>query len=235
MTDQYFAPMYGGLMLPFTKRQGSTQFRAAGSFYDIHGNSFGNASTVSSPLSSHFADISPHSGMESTPYGYRLPTPVNANQKDSQPDFHFKRSRTSSSASFMDDDASPVSRSAKAVRVSRTKAAYLPTPAEESLAWVNVAKNYELPHRRAYKPSDHEFNDVPMLKFGEEGRARLKSALSDAVRADAEVRNRVEAIGKIRLASMQQLMRMAKVAGLWEYAEALAKEHSMTKQYRKTT
>lgn len=222
-------------MLPFTKRQGSTQFRTAGSFYDIHGNSLGNASTVSSPLSSQFADISPHSGMESTQYGYRLPTPVNSNQKDSQPDFHFTRSRTSSWASFMDKDASPGSRSAKALRVSQTKAAYLPTPAEERSARVDVAKNYEPPHRRAYKPSDDEVKNVSMLKVGEEGRARLKSALSDAVRSDAEALYRVEAIGKIRLASMLQLMQMAKVAGLWEYAEELAKEHSKTKRYRKTT
>ena len=98
-----------------------------------------------------------------------------------------------------------------------------------------MAKNYEPPHRRAYKPSDDEVNNVSMLKVGEEGRARLKSALSDAVRSDAEALYRVQAIGKIRLASMLQLMQMAKVAGLWEYAEVLAKEHSKTKRYRKTT
>jgi len=53
---------------------------------------------------------------------------------------------------------------------------------------------------------------VPVLKLGDDGRAKLKSALSELVKTNPDIRARVEEIGKIRLASMQQLMQMAKVS-----------------------
>jgi hypothetical protein len=85
-----------------------------------------------------------------------------------------------------------------------------------------------------YESSDEDSREMeqtlPTLKLGDEGRAKLKSALSEAVRSDERIRHKVEAIGKIRLASMAQLLRMAKVAGLWEYAIMLSREHELNKR-----
>lgn len=79
-----------------------------------------------------------------------------------------------------------------------------------------------------------ELDAVPILKLGDEGRAKLKSALSEQARTDPDIKSQIEAIGKIRLASMQQLMQMARVSGLWEYAQSLAAEHEMAKAYKRS-
>jgi len=48
------------------------------------------------------------------------------------------------------------------------------------------------------------------------------------------MKRQVDEIGKIRLASMQQLLQMAKICGLWDYALMLAKEHEIAKNIRRT-
>jgi len=82
--------------------------------------------------------------------------------------------------------------------------------------------------------SSADMSSVPILKLGDDGRAKLKSALSEQVRVDPRLKSEVDAIGKIRLASMQQLLQMAKICGLWDYALMLAKEHEMAKLIKRT-
>ena len=85
----------------------------------------------------------------------------------------------------------------------------------------------------SFVPSGH-ISSVPILKLGDDGRAKLKSALSEQVRMDTRMKRQVDEIGKIRLASMQQLLQMAKICGLWDYALMLAKEHEIAKNIRRT-
>lgn len=61
------------------------------------------------------------------------------------------------------------------------------------------------------------FSEEPArVQLGEHGRQRLKSLLSSAVKYDAAKRDLVYAIGKVKLASIPQLLQMARVCGLWD-------------------
>ena len=53
------------------------------------------------------------------------------------------------------------------------------------------------------------------LHLGEGGRAKLKSLISDAVKHNEELRERVAAITKVKLASIPQLLQMASICDLW--------------------
>jgi hypothetical protein len=87
--------------------------------------------------------------------------------------------------------------------------------------------------RKSFEPT-MSIGEIPILKLGDEGRAKLKSALSEQAKADNDIRLRIDAIGKIRLASVHQLMQMARVSGLWEYAQSLAQEHELSKAYKRS-
>ncbi len=59
-------------------------------------------------------------------------------------------------------------------------------------------------------------DSMPKLHLGETGRQKLKSMISQALKYDEELRIKVSRIGKVKLASIPQLLAMAKVCGLWD-------------------
>jgi hypothetical protein len=217
MSDPYFAPMYGGLMNHTVTRGGSRRFGAGSGFYGHVGGPDDPASPFSTEsLRSPIYDTSPHSDMESSYFGFHPISPRTAASLVDLENFSFKRLRSLDSGHLLDSpDASPVSRSSKA---SKTE-----------------ANQIVVTRKRIPAPTQLITDEVPILKLGDDGRAKLKSALSELSKSDEEVHARIEAIGKIRLASMQQLMQMAKVSGLWEYALTLAREHEMAKAYRRSS
>ena len=154
---------------------------------------------------SPFADILPHSHSESDVFSYRAEPPVSAE------DFNFKRLRSTDSFTT---DTSP------------TSIRRVPLSSPAKIRRVTI---------RRYPPKISEDDTGPMLRLGDEGRSKLKSALSEEVRNSPEIKADVDAIGKIRLASMQQLLRMAQVAGLFDYATQLAKEHELGKTVKRSS
>lgn len=60
--------------------------------------------------------------------------------------------------------------------------------------------------------------NLPKLHLGEVGRKKLKSLISSAIKEDECLRDKVRAIGKVKLASIPQLLQMAQVCGLWDEA-----------------
>jgi hypothetical protein len=59
-------------------------------------------------------------------------------------------------------------------------------------------------------------SDEPRLHLGECGRSKLKSMISNATKSNPELRERVAEIGKVKLASIPQLLMMARVCGFWD-------------------
>lgn len=107
-------------------------------------------------------------------------------------------SRTLSNASTCSDVLVGSRPPAKRIRVVRDKATVLmrldkPTPTDSSpQTWTQ------------------------RVHLGEVGRQRLKSLLSATVKYDTTVRERIAKIGKVKLASIPQLLQMAEVCGLWD-------------------
>ena len=64
--------------------------------------------------------------------------------------------------------------------------------------------------------------DVPRLHLGEAGRSKLKSLISLATKDNSTLRDRVAVIGKVKLASIPQLLQMAHLCGLWDEAIAIS-------------
>ena len=231
MSEAYFAPMFGGLMLPLTRRQGSNLFQSGSSMYALNNNNSDPSTPLSASMTSPFAEVSSSSPNASGFYGERLP-PATAHQPATT--FHFKRYRSDDS---MSTDTSPagVRTSYNASPLSLAKNPRTMTPL------ITAAATDEFLHRPApSRPTTQHRNetkykeeDFPSLKLGDEGRARLKAALSEKVRIDPAAKIRVHAIGKIRLASMNQLMRMAKAANMWDFVENLAQEHHDAKYVKR--
>ena len=244
-------------MLPLTKRQGSNLLQSGNSFYTLNQGLGDVASPLDAPLSPSFVDSSPSAMSSSSRYDFRVKTPHNGGyqQNSDGRSFHFKRFRSIDSFST---DVSPSSRSIDDVdrpagfgmietpvaKHPRTMTPLITPPA--TLDFLRRTSN-EVPRKvfvsreqRVYDSDDEEFNfrsrvsDLPVLKLGDDGRAKLKSALSEQVRIDPRMKTEVDNIGKIRLASMQQLLHMAKICGLWDYALMLAKEHEMSKLIKRS-
>jgi hypothetical protein len=72
--------------------------------------------------------------------------------------------------------------------------------------------------------------ELPRVQLGEHGRQRLKSLLSSAVKYDAAKRDLVYAIGKVKLASIPQLLQMARVCGLWDEVMKVANTSSHSRR-----
>ena len=227
MSGDYFTPMYGGILLPGTRRQGSAQSQLNSSFSARVGFP-GTATPLDEAYPSPFTDMSPHHEGDTPYFGFSLgmpgPSIHDGSPVDGDRNLHFKRPRSIDSASSS-TDVSPVSESSgRLVKVARPVVAFVDAPV------VRVGKGTS--RKNAHLERLEELADdpnPPILKLGDDGRSRLKSALSDLVRMDPEIQRRVEAIGKIRLASMQQLMRMAKVSGLWGFALDIAAEVEATR------
>jgi hypothetical protein len=60
--------------------------------------------------------------------------------------------------------------------------------------------------------------DLPRLHLGETGRMKLKSRISMLIKDDQELRSKVLAISKVKLASIGQLLQMAFICGIWDEA-----------------
>lgn len=56
--------------------------------------------------------------------------------------------------------------------------------------------------------------DVPKLHLGENGRSKLKSLISGALKRNIELKRLVASVGKVKLASVSQLLEMAFLCGL---------------------
>lgn len=78
----------------------------------------------------------------------------------------------------------------------------------------NMRKNESLvPEEDVYIANVHR------IILGDKGRAKLKSLISQRVRADSNARLIVQKIGKIRVAPVYQLLEMAKAIGMWDFAQ----------------
>jgi len=287
MSDNYFAPMYGGLMIPLKKRTGSIVSQSGSALFAL--NQAGQE--ISSPLdgetSPTYMDTSPVNTTVPLTYDHRLKTPSNRlNPGTAVPTFQFKRFH--SDAGSLSTDASPTAREqemdSEMMDTSDSRGVVLVSPPATTDFLNRVSRNgtsqtkqqriaprifSTVPFstassrgsfvasalaKRAVRRQSIELSDddedfvgsnaivgrggdddyIPLLKLGDEGRAKLKSALSEQVRVDPEVKAKIDDIGKIRLASMQQLLRMAKIAGIWDYAILLAQEHEVNKAIRRT-
>jgi len=60
--------------------------------------------------------------------------------------------------------------------------------------------------------------ELPRLHLGESGRMKLKSRISMLIKDDPELRAKVLAISKVKLASIGQLLQMAYICGIWDEA-----------------
>ena len=205
--------MLGGLIIPTVNRQGSGRFDNGSGYL----RSSSNLMDSSSPSMRYFAPpLLPGLGssrdFESTYFGYNLPSPLHSGLEVSHPGF-----QRYASADSMSNDVSP-------------HEGVVQPHIFPKVVKTNVVSGNRLPELTSY-PEEQ----LPGMKLGDEGRAKLKSALSDAVRRDPDMKARVESIGKIRLASVQQLVRMAKECNLWEYVEVLALEHEMSKDLRRSS
>jgi len=261
MSDSYFAPMYGGLLLPLTKRQGSNLLQSGSSLYTLNQVVGDVTSPLDAPMDASYGGVSPSSVSNSDRYDFRVKTPNNG-QNSIGSSFHFKRFRSidsfstdvSPSSRSIDDAGSPYSTNPILTPVAkhpRTMTPLITPPATQDFLSRTSREvprtSHEVPRKvfvsRVYREDsddDDDFNlrtripEVPVLKLGDDGRAKLKSALSEQVREDSRMKAQVDEIGKIRLASMQQLLQMAKICGLWDYALMLAKEHETSKLVKRS-
>lgn len=223
MSDSYFAPMYGGIANPTDVRVGSVRFGMGSGFYgNFHDDSDPSSPFSDASMASPFYESSPTNDVEPSYFGYQPVSPKNQASLVDLENFSFKRLRSLDSGTLESADVSPVSRVSKASRTSPTHISVTRRPMPQPTVQI------EMPY------ADNEGFEIPPLRLGDDGRSRLKSALSEQVKHDADIRAQIEAIGKIRLASIQQLMQMARVSGLWDYAQYLALENETTKKYRRT-
>jgi hypothetical protein len=230
MEGTYYTPMYGGLMLPVIKRQGSDVFQIGSSMYATHRDI---ESESSSPLSAEghpaMPGLSPYDTRGSLGFHMRPPK----DHRSSRMGLHYLTSdgmdmsdplthvstHDNSPGSFMDVDDIHDSDDTE-------------SSSGKSHDLGGVPESKKLPQKKSTAIS---YGELPVVKLGDDGRSKLKSALSERVREDMQVRRRVESIGKIRLASMQQLLAMAKEAGLWEFVVRLSEEHEQAKILRKSS
>lgn len=205
-------------------RSGSRRFGTGSGYYGHVGEHEQEASPFSTEsVHSPLYDSTPTHDVQSSYFGFHPVSPRAAASLVDLNNFSFKRLRSLDSGLIESTDASPVSRSSKA---SKTGPNHI------------VVSRMRMPEATYHSTSPSStagLDRLPMLKLGDDGRAKLKSALSELAKQDTDIRARIDAIGKIRLASIQQLMRMAKVAGLWEYAQSLARDHDVAKTYRRST
>lgn len=227
MSDSYFAPMYGGLMMPSLTRNGSNVLGNGSGYYDTSHDGGDHSSPFSEhSIASPFLDPSPRNEAGATYFGYRPTSPKTAVGLGELENFSFKRLRSLSSKISESTDSSPVSRSSKQTRFEPSQI----TVSRRSMPRPTVHQD----DIKSLTPIQYD-DDMPVLKLGDEGRAKLKSALSEQARTDPLIKDRIETIGKIRLASVQQLMQMARVSGLWDYAQSLAQDHEVSKAYRRSS
>ncbi len=175
-------------------------------------------------MSSPFYDTSPSNDVEASYFGFNPTSPRNAAALVDLENFSFKRLRSLDSGLLESTDSSPVSRSSKVSKTSPTHITISRRPMPQP-----TSHEMGSPGERYHPELDH----VPILKLGDEGRSKLKSALSEKSKIDADIKAQIDAIGKIRLASVQQLMQMAQVSGLWDYAQSLAKDHEVAKVHKR--
>jgi hypothetical protein len=213
-------------MVPSVARTGTTTLGTGSGYYNVSGDQDDQSSPFSgASMNSPFYDSTPRNDIGTSYFGFRPASPKTATSLNELENFSFKRLRSLESIYSESADASPVSRpSAKYTRVepSQLVVARKPMP--------NPTFHEE---RKSFEPT-MSIGEIPILKLGDEGRAKLKSALSEQAKADNDIRLRIDAIGKIRLASVHQLMQMARVSGLWEYAQSLAQEHELSKAYKRS-
>jgi hypothetical protein len=219
--------MYGGLMMPSLTKNGSNVFgNGSGYYHTSH-----DGGDHSSPFSEHsmvspFYDPSPRNEAEATYFGYKPTSPKTAVDLGELENFSFKRLRSLGSQIAESTDSSPVSRSSKQTRFEPSQITVSRRPMPRPTVHHDDMKSFT--------PIQYD-DDIPLLKLGDEGRAKLKSALSEQARTDPHIKDSIEAIGKIRLASVQQLMQMARVSGLWDYAQSLAQDHEVSKAYKRSS
>lgn len=185
--------------------QGSGYFRSNSEMMDV-------SAPLNGIIRSNSRGLSGSRDFESTYFGYTLPSPLHVNQGDLGLGLRHYGSTESIST-----DISPMSTDSRKWQRAESLV--------ESHRLPNVVKTNKV------GPGE----SVPVLRLGDEGRAKLKSALSEQVRRDPEMKARVEAIGKIRLASIQQLMMMAKECNLWEFVEMLALEHEVSRDLKRSS
>jgi hypothetical protein len=227
-------------MLPYTRRQGS-YYSMALERSMTQNSDLGADIGLRSPVVETFIPLvssSPfYSGFHSGFFPINPLSPVGVDSFR-MPSFHFKRMRSSRLSSFT-SDASPVEvpHTSKVPRLlgdemSPKSSGYIPRQQNRQIPR-GASRSVTLPRPTRTIADDDIEDDTPLLKLGDQGRARLKAAISERVRADADCKERVDEIGKIRLASMAQLMRMAKICGLWEYALDLANSHDKMRMNRR--
>ena len=227
-------------MLPLMKRQGSQHHLINGnSMYGVnHSPSEESSSPLDGSRSSPFMDASPFSSTtRSGIFAYKVEPLSSETAGVAGADFHFKRLRSGDSFTT---DTSPTSNRNVANPQSPLKAPRLTvsTPAADDFLKRTGRREARKISPKSIEeiPEDLDGTDnIPLLRLGDEGRSKLKSALSDQVRVNPDIKAEVDAIGKIRLASMQQLLKMAMVSGLWAYAVQLAREHEFGKSVKRSS
>eukprot|EP00916_Digyalum_oweni_P006078 GHVL01010468.1.p1 GENE.GHVL01010468.1~~GHVL01010468.1.p1 ORF type:complete len:667 (+),score=73.16 GHVL01010468.1:68-2068(+) len=78
---------------------------------------------------------------------------------------------------------------------------------------------------RVIQHQEKDGDTVDRIPLGEQGRAKLKSRISDVIRADPDLRVRISTIGKVKSASIPQLLKMAKMCGVWEFAVDISQNY----------
>lgn len=213
-------------MLPVTKRQGSDVFQIGSSMYAMNHDvqSESNSPISSAGVASALPGLYPYDSSVSLGF-HQGKVHKRSGRADRflSGDLGMETSLTHTSTG----DPSPISRIADDEDLEMD----IESPIVHTL-------EQEREHHHALPPAKRTatvYQDIPTIRLGDEGRSKLKSALSEKVRQDQYIRHRVEAIGKIRLASMQMLLVMAKEAGLYDYAIRLAEEHELAKAERRST
>lgn len=65
---------------------------------------------------------------------------------------------------------------------------------------------------------------LPKLHLGESGRAKLKSIISEVLKENPALRIHVAAVGKVKLATVPQLLQMAHICGMWNEAVIISEK-----------
>uniref|UniRef100_A0A0G4HZC3 Uncharacterized protein n=1 Tax=Chromera velia CCMP2878 TaxID=1169474 RepID=A0A0G4HZC3_9ALVE len=74
------------------------------------------------------------------------------------------------------------------------------------------------------------FYEGVKLPLGETGRCQLKTLIGERMKNDAEIRLQVQAIAKLKCATIPQLLLMANICGLWEIAVTISDKFERQKQ-----
>lgn len=219
MSDVFFAPMYGDLSNSAIMRSGSVRFSMGSGFYGNYPQHQDPSSPFSGEsMASPFYESQVSTDVEPTYFGFTATSPKNAATLVDLENFSFKRLRSLDSGLLESPDSSPILRGVS--KSSKTSPTHI------------AVSRKTMPNPTAHK--DETADQIPPLKLGDDGRSKLKSALSEQARMDSDIRAQIDAIGKIRLASIPQLMEMSRVCGLWDYALSLARDHEATKLYKRT-